>query len=226
MIRLPLFFIFLLFLTNLCWSSQVCDSKFHSYVETSQSFSDDLIAKKRDGLQIIKRIDGQVNGQDIHFISGVPEKVKRVKADELGVIRHYSKENIDQIVASGKLIAGPRPYIIPDAHLRQEFVDINGIFFTKTDFNPKDLWLGMDHRTPYVDFKVHSDTGILYLADGNYIIPGPPSKPQWYVNAYNEYIQTGNAPAYLVDEFQRLRNVGGIKPTLEVEIEIINVFKP
>ena len=221
-----LFFIVTLSLTRPSWSHPSCDSQFQSYVETSKNFSEDLMVKKSEGLQIVKRIDGQMNGQDIHFISGVPGKVKVVKAEELGIIRHYSKESIDQIVSSGKLIAGPRPYIIPDAHLREEYVDITGVFFTKTEFSPKDLWLGMDERTPYVDFKIHNDTGILYLADGNYIIPGPASKPLWYVSAYNEFVRTGNAPGYMLEEFQRMRSTGGLKPALEVEIEIINVFKP
>jgi hypothetical protein len=205
--------------------SKPCDQNFSDPVQLSIQNQTDLLAKRSLGVTLIKKIDAGADGQDIYFYSGVPAYVKSASMKELKVLRHYSFA-IDQIVASKSLKAGPRPFIIPEPHQRDEFVDLTGVFFTTPDFPPHKLWLGFNDKTPYVDFVVDEKTGLLSLTEGNFLIPGAPSKPKWYVTMYEEYEKSGKAPDYLKEEFKRIKQSGGLKPQLEIPIQIINVFKP
>lgn len=222
--RWLLFFLTFNILLNTSFA-EICDQNLIDPIQLSKQNQEELLAKRQSGIKLIKKIDAGADGQDIYFYSGVPAYVKSASMKDLKVLRHYSFA-VDAIVASKTLKAGPRPFIIPEPHQRDEFVDLTGVFFTTPDFPPHKLWLGFNEKTPYIDFVVDEKTGLLSLTEGNYLIPGAPSKPQWYVTMYEEYEKSGNAPEYLKEEFKRIKASGGIKPQLEIPIQIIKVFKP
>jgi hypothetical protein len=81
-----------------------------------------LLFNSRGSTKIIKKVDGGQNGQDIEFLSGVPIWTKVLEVSEGRVFRHYTLSAQEINLKQKTLKAGPRPYVLPKPHLRQEFV--------------------------------------------------------------------------------------------------------
>jgi hypothetical protein len=189
--------------------------------EKIEAYTLELVETKKP-LKLIKRVDGGMDGQDIEFFEGLPPQAKIYEVQKGEIFRHYSPEAYQLIKSSGKLIAGKRPYILPDAHLRKEYVDLNGIFLTKPDFPPHRLWMGYSENTPFVDINFISATKIIDLGDGVFLVPGPKLYPDWMIKQYQEWLNHPemNISSDLLENFKRIKAQGGIKPPLELNINI------
>lgn len=170
-----------------------------------------------EGEALLHRVDAGLNGQDIEFLSGFPKSVKLITvADE--IYRHYSPDYSNVIREEKVLRAGSRPFILPEPHLRKEYVELTGIFVTDPTLDPKNLWLGYDVKTPHVDFKLPKGLIILDFGDGNFLIPGPPKVVEWMAKKYQEYkIHNKLDPLYQFN-FSVIDRRGGLKLPLVVPI--------
>ena len=175
----------------------------------------------RAGLDVetIWTVHGGMDGQDIRFMAGVPAGTKLVTAKSIAIARHYSPA-VDAIRSSGSLKAGPRPYIHSLSHVRDEYQELTGIFFTIPEHDPADLWMGLDESSPYIDFVLPAGIGVLEVEEGVYLIPGPPRVATWIRQAYAQWKKTGKAPVGLEERFLRYDETGGIPMPLEIPIEI------
>jgi hypothetical protein len=182
-----------------------------------------LRLKKMIGQTKLRRtFSGGMHAADIEYYDGVPNWVKVITPHEDMVFRHYGPNSADKIIDSQKLIAGPRAYILPDSHLKKQYDDLTGIFFTKPENNPHNLWLGFTTDTPHVDFTLPKGTMILDLGEGNYLIPGNPSYNKWIEEAYQKYKSDGIIPDGLADQFLLIDRRGGVLRPLEFPIFLKN----
>lgn len=137
--------------------------------------------------RILGRKDGGINGQDVEFISGLPKKFKFFEAGDT-IFRRYSPNNKEISIKEGVIRSGARPFILPvAAHLRKEYSDLTGVFFTRPSDDPARLWLGYTKETPHIDFRLPPKTKILDFDDGNLLILGPPSIAAWIAKIYQQH---------------------------------------
>jgi len=205
------------------WCNFFIDKEKIQIINETKSKANVLYEKRKDKVQIVKKIDGGMDRADIHILTGVPSNIQIVTAEELGVVRHYSP-NVQEIIDSGVLRAGPREYWNVDAHLVEQYYDLSGINFTTTEFKASALWMGLDETSPYVDFILPPGTGIIKIKEGHYIIPGQKKYHDWLIKAYRSYKETNN-PNGMKDTFDLIDSLGGIGSPLEVPIKIVNFKK-
>ncbi len=169
----------------------------------------------------IRKVDGGMNGQDIEFFTGFPQRVE-LKIAGTEIYRRFSPNNFTVIKEEKILRAGSRPLILPQSHLRKEFVDLTGIFMTTPDVDPANLLMGYHYYTPYVDFQLPVGLKILFFGDGNYLVPGAPSVVSWMAKAYaDSQISKIINPLYQFN-FDLIDRRGGLKLPLLVPIILVD----
>jgi hypothetical protein len=196
------------------------------------AYADDLVSKinrEVDRLQAMigktkvrRKVQGGMHAADVEYIDGVPKNTKVIVVNSKMIFRHYSPDYAQAIVESKKLIAGPRPFILPESHLKQQFDDLTGVFMTRPEDDPHRLWLGYTRQTPHVDFKLPLGLKVLDLGDGNFLVPGAPKLMDWIVKEYERYRESGKIPSGMEDSFLLIDRRGGAHPPLEIPIEIVS----
>lgn len=197
---LRLFFIILIlpFSISIAQVLDTCNTNLLSIQQLNFKYVEALQKEKSKKIELIKKVSGGIDGQDILYYRGIPPGVSFIKGSEISVARHYSLHK-EKILKDGFLQAGPRSYIVPEAHQRDLYVDLTGVFFTLPEFDPERLWLGFNKQTPYIDFKLPDDIVVLKLAEGNYLIPGPPSRQQWLIDRYHQELEEGRISLTIED---------------------------
>jgi|GEM_PF-7066569 len=194
-------------------------------IDEAKRRTDAILSLKGNGL-VEHKITSHQDRQDIIFVYGVPNAVKKIEHDGKTVFRHYSLEHLDAILASQTLKAGPRPFIDPEAHARWEYQDLSGIMFTKPDFDPRYLWMGIKHDHDWVEFTLDASIPVLYCKEGNYLIPTQRNYPEWIRSAYRTYKNTGSAPSgSMRSMFAEIDAEGGLQPQAEIPIRIVRYQK-
>ncbi len=173
-----------------------CSLHLKSPIALNHYFVEEIMKLAPQKAKQIKKISAGVDGQDIVFWRGLPKGVQVIDGKELGVLRHYSND-IQEIIKSGGLRAGVRPYIYPLAHQRDLYVDLQGLFLTKPEFDPRRLWMGYSNKTPYIDLTLPEGLKVLRIEPGVYLIPSASYKPKWLRQAYQSYKESGKASASL-----------------------------
>jgi hypothetical protein len=191
-----------------------------------------LAALSGSGLVLVKKIDGGLNGQDQLYFRGVPDSVRRSSPAEIGLMRHWTSNAagagepvVDLIVKSGSLKAGPRFYIVPQAHSADYYQDLHGVFFTTPDFPPEQLRMGLGPDSDYVDFTVTPDMGALYLSPGNYLFPCPMKVRGWVAEAYKKWKDGGIMPPELEGIFGQIEREGGLTDPIDIPITVVRYRK-
>ncbi len=222
-----------MFFTNLIFSlflstyAQInCEEFFQSVPEVKEVIEKinkkaKILYENRGSEKLFKFIDGGHDRHDIEIFLGVPHYVKLHFSKKNQIFRHYSPEHKEEILKTKKLIAGPRTFIDPEAHLKKIYNDLSGVFLTTPKSDPHQLWLGYTEETPYVDFFLPEGLAILELTPGNFLIPGARNTPPWIVNEYNKFINTGYSAYSKELDFEKIKNMGGVELALEIPISLI-----
>jgi hypothetical protein len=179
------------------------------------------LIEKTGSTELVHFVNGGIDGQDIQIFSGVPKWAKLLRVEDDIIFRHYTLNAKEEILKSKSLTAGARPYILPDSHLKQQFNDLTGIFFTKNDFDPHRLWMNYSDKTPYVDFKLPKGLLVLDLGDGVYLIPGHPTRAAWIHDLYSNFQNTGVIPTGMEQVIKDIQRMGGIETPITFPIEIV-----
>lgn len=211
-------------------SAEVCNTLLHGvfsnpFIEDAQKRTEKILSLKGKGV-IEKKITSHADRQDIIYVYGIPNRVKKIEHQGEIIFRHYSVEHTEKIIASQSLKAGPRPFIDPEAHARWEYQDLSGIMFTTPDVDPHRLWMGVKKEHDWVDFKLNPSIPVILCKEDNYLIPAQVNYPTWLRDAYQKYKATGilTSPSYQ-DSFLKIDAEGGLMPQAEIPIQIIRYQK-
>lgn len=173
-----------------------------------------LLDRKKSGVKSKVIIN---NDKHIHTeFSGVPDFVEPY--DHRGVtFRHFfrSKEQKSSALSSGKLIAGPVSYAQVYGGVRNDYLDLTGVFITKPGVKPEDV--GVPGHDVYIDIRFPDDTGVVEIEPGLiYMVPGKPKIPDWIADYYNKYKTGEKIPDYVLSSVKKIEANGGITPPTSV----------
>ena len=191
-------------------------------IERSRTWTKSLLEKLELGEETFRSYKRGMDEQDLEFLTGLPNGVDVIRSEDLGLMTHYSPAAV-AIAESGALKTGDRPYINATEYLRKEYEDLTGVFLTLPDFDPSELWMNVNFDTPRVNVTLPPGLLVLKFKAGFYLIPGPAALRDWLRNAYAAYLETGEAPQYLIDRLQRLQHSGGPQQPVEIPLSIESV---
>ena len=109
--------------------------------------------------------------------NGVPTFVESI--DPSGkVFRYYagSAQDLERIEKSGRLLAGPTPYVIQSGHhYKVSYPMLTGVFATLPNAKPVDV--GVFGNGGWVEFEFPKGVSVLRMQEANiFLVPGKPSE--------------------------------------------------
>lgn len=154
-----------------------------------------------------------------HFIRirrGVPATIRVVDAKEK-IFRHYtSPQALQTIIHSSTLRAGWTPFYYSGS-LSDYNQDLTGVFLTTPEVGARNVGV-RDGQSEFVDVKLLDGTGVLWVRDNIYLIPGQPSMESWKVDLYRS-VNRGLYTDYASEFAEWDRN--GIPAPLIIPVQII-----
>lgn len=165
-----------------------------------------LVSQIEQGIKTKKVIDTME--KSVNIITGVPKTVKKISVDPTRVYRQYVNTGIDDIIKHTILLAGNLPYVIAGGGGSREFYEsLTGVFLTDPEVSPSEVGLPSSDHYDYVDFTLHSNTGLLQIEEKILLIPGAPDHPQWLVEKFKQWSEGKyEASSSELDIFEKMKS--------------------
>ncbi len=144
----------------------------------------------------------------VKLFEGVPSFLKKAKPKEYEVFRVYfeEKEVYEQVKKSNRLFSSLQPYVrfSPDKEI---YSDLTGVFLTKPNIPAQMVGLSQSANQYYIDITIDPNIQIYEIEKGRiYLIPLPKRNPQWVLDVYSKFIQTGVVDYYNEDMVKSLKD--------------------
>ncbi|MCM0604929.1 MAG: hypothetical protein KA715_02460 [Xanthomonadaceae bacterium] len=164
-----------------------------------------LVTQIEHGLKTKKIVD--TIEKTLSTITGVPKTVKKIEVQPAIVFRQYVGHGIDEIIERSELKSGNLPYIIAGGGGSREFYEsLTGVFLTSPNVSPSEVGLPANKNYDYVDFVIHTNTGLLQIEEKIFLIPGMPEHPQWLIDRYQKWIKNDyNPSSEEVEIFEKMK---------------------
>lgn len=194
----------------------LCANIFRSNRDTLETAKKMIEASKtKEGLEKDKLFV-----QEPHYVRirvGMPSTLRLIPPEGRVFRQYTNRVQFQEILDSNKLVAGATPFYY-SGYIVDYNEDLTGIFITDPGVRPSSVGVRPENSECYVDFKLTSDTGILWMRNEIYMIPGVPKIESWKLDIYRGP-DRGKYSEY-AEQFA-LWDQQGVPEPVMVDIEIV-----
>lgn len=158
----------------------------------SSMYTSMIFTKKSELIKTVYKAPND-SERSVLIYGGVPKFVKLIKPKEYEKFRIYfeEKSQMETVLKTGSVLSSIQPYVRfnPDKEI---YIDLTGVFLTKADISAEMVGLSPAANKNFIDLTIDPNIQIFEIEKKRiYLIPLPKRNPQWVIDAYSKYVQTG-----------------------------------